>query len=161
MSISTEIGKTQLSLSYTSKTQRPSYDDLDGTVNYVNRLTLESGNPYLSPMKIHSVELMGAWKQFFAKISYEHRKDAFIQTTKSYCEDGEVKLITMENIPKIDELQAFVGAQFKVGIWEPKVNAGIIKSGSQASIWVNANPLTILWESYSSKMLSICLETFG
>ena len=127
LSISTEIGKTQLSLSYTSKTQRPSYDDLDGTVSYVNRLTLESGNPYLSPMKIHSVELMGAWKQFFAKISYEHRKDAFIQTTKSYCEDGEVKLITMENTPKIDELQAFVGAQFKVGIWEPKVNAGIIK----------------------------------
>ena len=78
-------------------------------------------------MKIHSVELMGAWKQFFAKVSYEHRKDAFIQTTKSYGEDGEVKLLTMENTPKIDELQAFVGAQFKVGIWEPKVNAGIIK----------------------------------
>lgn len=127
LSISTEIGKTQLSLSYTSKTQRPSYDDLDGTVSYVNRLTLESGNPYLSPMKIHSVELMGAWKQFFAKIAYEHRKDAFIQTTKSYGEDGEVKLLTMENTPKIEELQAFVGAQFKVGIWEPKVNAGIVK----------------------------------
>ena len=127
MSISTEIGKAQLSLSYTSKTQRPSYDDLDGTVSYVNRLTLEGGNPYLSPMKIHTVELMGAWKQFFAKVSYEHRKDAIIQTTKSYGEDGEVKLLTMENTQKIDELQAFVGAQFKVGIWEPKVNAGITK----------------------------------
>ena len=33
----------------------------------------------------------------------------------------------METTLKIDELQAFVGAQFKVGIWEPKVNAGIIK----------------------------------
>lgn len=59
LSISTEIGKAQLSLSYTSKTQRPSYDDLDGTVSYVNRLTLEGGNPYLSPMKIHTVELTG------------------------------------------------------------------------------------------------------
>ena len=127
LSISTEIGKAQLSLSYTSKTQRPSYDDLDGTVSYVNRLTLEGGNPYLSPMKIHTVELTGAWKQFFAKVSYEHRKNAIIQTTKSYGEDGEVKLLTMENTPKIDELQAFVGAQFKVGIWEPKVNAGITK----------------------------------
>ena len=127
LSISTEIGKAQLSLSYTSKTQRPSYDDLDGTVSYVNRLTLEGGNPYLSPMKIHTVELTGAWKQFFAKVSYEHRKDAIIQTTKSYGEDGEVKLLTMENTPKIDELQAFVGSQFKVGIWEPKVNAGITK----------------------------------
>lgn len=61
------------------------------------------------------------------QIAYEHRKDAFIQTTKSYGEDGEVKLLTKENTPKIEELQAFVGAQFKVGIWEPKVNAGIVK----------------------------------
>lgn len=30
LSISTEIGKTQWALSYTSKTQRPSYEDLDG-----------------------------------------------------------------------------------------------------------------------------------
>ena len=54
--------------------------------------------------------------------------DAFIQTTKSYGEDGELKILTKENTPKIEELQAFVGAQFKVGIWEPKVNAGIIVS---------------------------------
>lgn len=67
LSISTEIGKTQWALSYTSKTQRPSYEDLDGTVTYVNRLLLGSGNPYLSPVKIHSVELMGAWKQFLQR----------------------------------------------------------------------------------------------
>ncbi len=127
LSISTEIGKTQLALSYTSKMQRPSYDDLDGTINYVNRLTLGSGNPYLSPVKIHSVELMGAWKQFFAKVTYEHRKDATITTTKPYGEDGEVKLLTMENTPKIQQLQAFLGAQFQVGIWQPNVNVGIIK----------------------------------
>ena len=32
LSISTEIGKTQWALSYTSKTQRPSYEDLDGKI---------------------------------------------------------------------------------------------------------------------------------
>ena len=127
LSISTMIGKTQLALSYTGKTQRPSYDDLDGTVHYINRLTLGSGNPYLSPMTIHSVELMGAWKQFFAKVSYNHKKNASITITKPYGEDGEMKLLTMENTPKIQELQAFVGAQFKIGIWQPNVNAGIIK----------------------------------
>ena len=127
LSISTQIGKTQLALNYTSKMQRPSYDDLDGTINYINRLTLGSGNPYLSPVKIHTVELMGAWKQFFAKIAYENRKDATIGTTKPYGEDGEVKLLTMENTPKIQQLQAFLGAQFQVGIWQPSINMGIIK----------------------------------
>ena len=127
LSISTEIGKTQWALSYTSKTQRPSYEDLDGTVTYVNRLLLGSGNPYLSPVKIHSVELMGAWKQFFAKVSYDYKKDAIVNFSKPYGENGEMKLITMENVPKIQELQAFIGAQFQIGIWQPKVNAGIIK----------------------------------
>ena len=127
LSISTEIGKTQWALSYTSKTQRPSYEDLDGTVTYVNRLLLGSGNPYLSPVKIHSVELMGAWKQFFAKVSYDYKKDAIINISKPYGENGEMKYLTLENAPKIQELQAFLGAQFHIGIWQPKVNAGIIK----------------------------------
>ena len=127
LSISTQIGKTQLALNYTSKMQRPSYDDLDGTINYINRLTLGSGNPYLSPVKIHTVELMGAWKQFFVKVAYENRKNATIGTTKPYGEDGEVKLLTMENTPKIQQLQAFLGAQFQIGIWQPSINMGIIK----------------------------------
>lgn len=127
LSISTEIGKTQWALSYTSKTQRPSYEDLDGTVTYVNRLLLGSGNPYLSPVKIHSVELMGAWKQFFAKVSYDYKKDAIINISKPYGENGEMKYLTLENAPKTQELQAFLGAQFHIGIWQPKVNAGIIK----------------------------------
>lgn len=127
LSISTEIGKTQWALSYTSKTQRPSYEDLDGTVTYVNRLLLGSANPYLSPVKIHSVELMGAWKQFFAKVSYDYKKDAIINISKPYGENGEMKYLTLENASKIQELQAFIGAQFQIGIWQPKVNAGIIK----------------------------------
>lgn len=148
LAISTEIGKTQWALSYNSKMQRPSYDDLDGTLNYVNRLTLQSGNPYLSPVKIHSVELMGAWKQFFAKVSYEYKKNAIINESKPYGEDGEMKLLTMENTPKIQELQAFLGAQFQIGFWQPKVNAGIIKQwfsgeylGERKSFY---NPLAVV-----------------
>ena len=127
LSISAEIGKVQMALGYTSKMQRPSYDDLDGTVSYANRFILESGNPYLSPVEIHSVELMGAWKQFFAKVSYDYKKDAIVNVSKPYGENGEMKLLTMENAPKIQELQVFLGAQFQIGIWQPKVNAGIIR----------------------------------
>ena len=148
LTVSTMIGKTQLALSYTGKTQRPSYDNLDGTVNYVNRLTMGSGNPYLSPMKIHSVELMGAWKQFFGKVSYEYKKDAIINVTKPYSEDGEVKLLTMGNTPKIQELQAFIGAQFHIGIWQPNLNAGIIKQWFTAEYFDGrksfGNPLGIV-----------------
>lgn len=127
LSLSTMIRNVQLSMSYTHKTQRPSYADLDGTVYYINRFTLEGGNPFLKPEKIHSVELMGAWRQFFGQITYTYKKDPIMNTTYPYADDAKVKLITMANFPKIQNLQAFVGAQFKVGIWQPKVNVGIIK----------------------------------
>lgn len=127
LSLSTMIKNVQLSMSYTHKTQRPSYADLDGTVDYINRFTLEGGNPFLKPEKIHSVELMGAWHQFFGEITYTYKKDPIMNTTYPYGDDAEVKLITMANFPKIQTLQAFAGAQFTVGVWQPKVNVGIMK----------------------------------
>lgn len=127
LSFSTMIRNVQLALSYTHKTRRPGYADLDGTVDYINRFTLEGGNPYLMPEKIHSVELSGAWRQFFGQLTYTYKKDPIMNTTHPYGDDAEVKLITMDNFPKLQALQAFVGAQFKVGIWQPRVNVGIMK----------------------------------
>lgn len=127
LGLSAMIKNVQLSLNYAHKTQRPTYEALDGTVDYINRITLESGNPYLRPEKIHTVDLTAAWRQFFAQVSYTYKKDPILNTSRTYDEAGEIKLITKENFPEIQQLEAFVGAQFKVGIWQPKVNAGIIK----------------------------------
>lgn len=127
VSLSTMVKNVQLSLSYTHKTQRPNYSDLDGTIDYVNRFTLESGNPYLKPEKIHTVELMGAWRQFFGQINYTYKKDPIMNTTHPYNDNGEIKLITLDNFPKVHSLQAFVGSRFQVGIWQPAVNMGIMK----------------------------------
>lgn len=127
ISLSTMIQNVQMGLSYTHKTQRPSYSALDGSIAYINRFTFEGGNPYLKPERIHNVELMGAWRNFFAKLSYSCKKDPILYTTLPYGDDGEIKLITRANYPKIQQLEAFAGGQFQVGIWQPKVNLGIIK----------------------------------
>ena len=127
LSLSTRIKDLQLSMSYTHKTQRPSYADLDGTVDYINRFTLEGGNPFLKQEKIHAVELTGAWHQFFGQVTYTYQKDPILDTSRPYGDGAEVKLITKDNFPEIQKLQAFVGAQFQMGIWQPKVNVGIMK----------------------------------
>lgn len=44
-----------------------------------------------------------------------------------YGDTGEIRLITKGNFPEIQQLQAFVGGHFRLGIWQPKVNTGIIK----------------------------------
>lgn len=125
--VSTTLSKVRMALSYTHKIQRPTYSALDGTVDYINRFTFEGGNPYLKPEKIHNIELSGTWNKFFGKLSYSYKKDPILNTTVPYGDDGEIKLITKENFPKIQQLEAFVGGQFRIGIWQPKVNAGIIK----------------------------------
>lgn len=127
LSVSTMIKNVQLALSYTNKTQRPSYADLDGTVDYINRFTLEGGNPYLKPEKIHSFELMGAWRQIFAQVSFTYNKNPLLNTTVPYDESGEVKLITKDNLSGIKKLEAFIGSQFQFGFWQPKLNVGVLK----------------------------------
>lgn len=127
VSVSAMIRNVQMSVSYTHKTRRPSYSDLDGTVDYINRFTFESGNPYLKPEKIHNVQLSGAWRHFFGQVSWSFKKAPVLTTTVACGEDGERKLITKDNFPKMQQLEAFVGGQFRLGLWQPKVNAGIIK----------------------------------
>ena len=133
--MSSSVGKVQLSLSYSGKTQRPNYRDLDGTVDYINRFTLQGGNPYLKPEKTHTVELMGAWRRFFAQLSYTLKKDAIITVSQPYGEDSEIKLMTTDNFPEINSIRAFVGSNFKVGIWEPRVNLGITKQWFDIDTW--------------------------
>lgn len=127
LSVSATVQKVQMALSYTLKTRRPSYSALDGTIDYVNRFTFEGGNPYLKPEKIHNVQLSGAWGHFFGQLSYSYRKDPVLNTTVPYGEDGEIKLITKANFPKIQQLETFVGGWFRLGVWQPKVNVGVMK----------------------------------
>ncbi len=133
--MSTHIGQVQLSMSYTSKTQRPNYGDLDGTIDYINRFTLQGGNPYLKPEKTHTLELTGAWRRIFAQFSYTLKKDPIISTTKPYGDTGEVKLMTLDNFPEIHSIRAFIGTSFNVGVWEPRINLGLTKQWFSIDTW--------------------------
>ncbi len=133
--MSTSVGQVQLSMSYTSKTQRPNYGDLDGTIDYINRFTLQGGNPYLKPEKTHSVEITGAWRRLFAQLSYTLKKDPIISTTKPYGDTGEVKLMTLDNFPEIHSIRAFIGTSFNIGIWEPRINLGLTKQWFSIDTW--------------------------
>ena len=133
--MSTTVDKVQLSMSYTSKTKRPNYGDLDGTIDYINRFTLQGGNPYLKPEKTHTVELTGAWRRLFAQLSYTYKKDLIISTSKPYGESGEVKLMTLDNFPEMHSIRAFIGTSFNVGIWEPRINLGLTKQWFAIDTW--------------------------
>lgn len=127
LNIATQVGKVRMGLNYTGKTVRPGYGQLDGAVSYINRLTYETGNPYLMPMKLQTLEYMAQWRRFFAQLSYTYFKDGVYHITEPYGADGEATIIRTANLDHRHYLQAFVGGNFQVGVWQPKVNVGMMK----------------------------------
>lgn len=139
LNVTTQIGKVRMSLNYSGKTIRPGYGQLDGAVCYINRLTYETGNPYLKPTKMQTVEYMAQWRQFFAQVSYTYCKDGVYFITEPYGADGEATIIRTANLDHRNYLQAFIGGQFQVGVWQPRVNVGMMKQWLKLP--VNGKPM--------------------
>lgn len=127
LNVATQVGSVRMGLNYSGKTIRPGYGQLDGTVSYINRLTYETGNPYLKPTKMQTVEYMAQWRRFFAQLSYSYFKDGVYHETEPYGSDGNATLIKTANLPHRHYFQAFIGGNFQLGVWQPKVNAGMMK----------------------------------
>lgn len=127
LNVATQFGEVRMGLNYSGKTVRPGYGQLDGAVNYINRLTYESGNPYLKPTKLQTVEYMAQWRRFFAQVSYTYSRNGVYFITEPYGADGEATIIRTANLDHRHYLQAFVGGQFQVGVWQPRVNVGMMK----------------------------------
>ncbi len=127
LDIATQFGPVRMGLNYSGKTVRPGYGQLDGAVSYINPLTFETGNPYLKPTKIQTVEYMAQWGHFFAQLSYTYLKDGVYHITEPYGTDGEATIIRTANLDHRHFFQAFAGGQFRAGIWQPRVNVGFMK----------------------------------
>ena len=139
LNVATQIGRVSMGLNYSGKTVRPGYSQLDGAVSYINRLTFESGNPYLKPTRMQTVEYMAQWRQFFAQVSYTYFKDGVYHVTQPYGADGEAILIKTANLDRRHYFQAFAGGQFNVGVWQPRVNVGMMKQW--LTLPVNGEPM--------------------
>ncbi len=139
LNIATQVGKVRMGLNYSGKTVRPGYGQLDATVSYINPLTYETGNPYLKPTKLQTVEYMAQWQRFFAQLSYTYFKDGVYHITEPYGTDGEATIIRTANLDHRHYLRAFVGGNFQVGVWQPKVNVGMMKQW--LTLPVNGEPM--------------------
>lgn len=127
-SLSCKINKVGLSFNLTSHTRRPSYRQLDGTLQYVNRYSYRIGNPALKPVEQNTAQLMAQWNFFFAQATYNYEKNSIFYATERYQEDPLIKLIVFENIPKYHQLQFVIGAQPTIGRWSPQITLGLFNS---------------------------------
>lgn len=122
----------QLSLSYAKRTQRPSYWQLSSDVIYENRLNLQTGNPYLRPVKYHNVNAMAMWKWLYLTANYSHCVDPILYTAGSLESDSKVNLITRKNYDNADWLIVTLGTHKNIRLsesvtWMPQYNISLMK----------------------------------
>ena len=101
-SVSTSAKNLQLSFSYAKRTSRPAYWLLSSDVTYANRLNLETGNPYLKPVKYHNLNIMVMWKWLYLMTNYSHCVDPILSTIESMEQDSKVNLATSKNYDHAD-----------------------------------------------------------
>lgn len=121
-----------LSLSYTKRTNRPAYWLLNNDVVYENRLNMQRGNPYLRPVKYHSLNAMVMWKWLYLTTNFIHCIDPFMIVMESLEEDSKVNMATIKNYNDCNWLIVTLGAQKSVKLsegvtWTPQYNATFMK----------------------------------
>ena len=127
LSFATKVKNLGLQLSYTAKTQRPSYRQLSSNVTYANRFTLQTGNPFLDPSVIHDITLNSSWKFLQLMLSYKNEHDAIIYWTEQLENRPAISLIKYKNINHLPSFTIYLSSSSTFGCWTPQVSAGLIK----------------------------------
>jgi len=155
VSLSTSVKNVQLSFSYAKRTRRPSYWQLSSDVIYENRLNLQTGNPYLKPIKYHNINTMAMWKWLYLNVNFSHCVDPILNTAESLENDSKVNLVTRKNYDHADWLTITLGAQKNIKLghevtWTPQYNISLMKP------WLKAEFLG-KQKSFNQPMLSLQL----
>ena len=127
LSLGAALGEVRLSLSFTCGTTRPSYQQLDGSIRYVNNFVYQCGNPKLQPVKRYTLQLSSAWKWLYAQASVNRDKDAIFWNTTPYRDDASVNMLSFVNVPSFTQAQFVLGARPTIGCWEPQATISMIK----------------------------------
>lgn len=132
LSLSTKVRNVNLSVNFTNRIRRPSYSQLDGNMVYINRMTYQSGNPYLKPVKMYTVQAMALWKTIYAQIIYNHEVNSIFYTMGQFENDPLIRYITYENIPHYNQMMIAVGAHPTISIWHPQPQIAIMQQWYKA-----------------------------
>ena len=120
VSIDFPVGKVQGSLSYTIKTNRPSFSNLRSSLNYNNRYVYEGGNPLLQPETVHHLQLSALWKWVQVNLAYRNRRHAIIFQTREWEENPDIVIFSSDNYPRMQQLNASLFLSPTVGWWQPQ-----------------------------------------
>ena len=121
---SKQFGPFQTSLSYTTKTVRPSYYLLNDCITYLNSFTLQQGDSKLKNATMQEVSINARWKWLNLFAAYEHRDNTITQVPMAYNDEG-IMLLKQANLKDpVRNLAIFLSANPTWGIYSPSWTIG-------------------------------------
>ncbi|MDB5012144.1 MAG: TonB-dependent receptor, partial [Daejeonella sp.] len=119
VSLSQKLGKShQFGLSYSRRIDRPSYDNLNPFLNFLDEYTYHKGNPDLRPQFTNTLDFSDTYKGgVTASVNFSRTKDAMVFLTRPLENDSLKTYAIQENVDRQDVLGFNVYAPVPVTKW--------------------------------------------
>ncbi|MCM1078370.1 MAG: outer membrane beta-barrel protein [Bacteroidales bacterium] len=125
-SLSTNLGKVYMQLSYSNDIRRPAYSDLTSAVTYINRYTYEGGNPHLRSVYTRNVIINASYSYWLLSAGYKHIKDDVMHFFRPYDNNPAIAYSYPDNANPYDQFFVMLSASPTIGrIWTPRLSAMI------------------------------------
>ncbi len=127
LSLSMPVGKVQMQLSYTADINRPSYYSLRNGIQYDNRYTYETGNPFLVSEISRNLNYELAYKWLTFDMTYSHTSHPIMSNVETYKDNPAIGLMKPVNGEAYNHINASVNLRPSFGIWHPSFTAAVAK----------------------------------
>jgi outer membrane receptor protein involved in Fe transport len=150
--LSQKVGKDhQLAYSYSRRIDRPSYQDLNPFVYFLDLYTYFQGNPFLKPQFTNSFQVSHTYKGgFTTTLGYSHTKDVFTQVT---IQDDETQ-ITKATMTNLDTRK-----NYNLGLSLPIPVAKWWSTNNNVNVFYNQFQSTFLNERLDNSQLALNFNT--
>ena len=116
--ISWSKDKWNISLAYTNKTSRPSYNSLRNEVQYDNRYTYEGGNPYIKPSVVSNVDFNVLYGWLSLNGGYNYIDKPIVWAATLY-QGKDIVFLRNLNFSHSQDLYASLVAEPRFGWYNP------------------------------------------
>ena len=127
LSLSMPAGKVQMQLSYAADINRPSYHNLRSGIQYDNRYTYETGNPFLVSQISRNLNYELAYKWLTFDMTYSHTSHPIMSTVETYKDNPAIGLMKPVNGNSYNDVAASINLRPSFGIWHPSLTASVDK----------------------------------
>ena len=124
VSLSHQMGAWANSLSFATRTSRPSFRQLSNSTYYQNEFFYQQGNPLLKPATSYNIQWGTSYQFLYFSLGYTRTKDYLEDTFENV---QEAVISTFANFKKHQVLNADLNLQYAFGLWSPSLYLGVAK----------------------------------